>query len=136
MARPHGNRWGRDKVEERAAIRKDSLVAGVYEKTGDRESADEKLTGRVAGSGTTPADAEPTHTSGSTPQQPAPAGSTGGGFFGTIKDIFVGTTGPRGGVHDGLIQTAARSAVRTIGTQVGKEILRGVLGGLMGGKRR
>ena len=133
---PPGSRLGPVTAEERAAIMKDSLVAGVYEKVVDRESAYEKLTGRVAAGTATPAGAAPASTGGAPSQQPAPPDSGGGGIFGTIKDIFVGTTGPRGGVHDGLIQTAAKSAVRTIGTQVGKEILRGVLGGIFGGGRR
>jgi len=51
------------------------------------------------------------------------------------KEILFGRTGPRGGQHDGLVQTMAKSAVRTMGTQVGREILRGVLGGLFGSKR-
>ena len=52
--------------------------------------------------------------------------------------MLFGTTGPRGGRKDGLVQTMAKSAVRTVGTNVGKEILRGVLGGIFGGgsKRR
>ena len=128
---PPGSRLGPVTPEERVAIMKDSLVAGVYEKTVDRESAYEKLTGRVAGAAA-PASAPAANAPA---QQPAAADS-GGGFFGTLKDIFGGTTGPRGGHHDGLIQTAAKSAVRTIGSQVGREILRGVLGGIMGGKRR
>jgi len=128
---PPGSRLGPVTPEERVAIMKDSLVAGVYEKTVDRESAYEKLTGRVAGAAA-PASAPAANAPA---QQPAAADS-GGGFFGTLKDIFGGTTGPRGGHHDGLIQTAAKSAVRTIGSQVGREILRGVLGGILGGKRR
>ncbi len=126
---PPGSRLGPVTAEERAASMRLSLVDGVYEKTVDRESAYEKLSGRVAGSA-----AAPVGTAGATTQQPAAAG--GGGMFGTLKDIFVGSTGPRGGTHDGLIQTAAKSAMRAIGTQVGKEILRGVLGGIFGGGRR
>ncbi len=138
---PPGSRLGPVTAEERAAIIKDSLVAGVYETAVDRESAYEKLTGRVAGAAAPGAGAAaPTGIPAGAPasaQQPAPATPTdGGGFFGALKDIFGGTTGPRGGRHDGLIQTAAKSAVRTIGSQVGREILRGVLGGIMGGKRR
>ena len=132
---PPGSRLGPVTTEERAAIMKDSLVAGVYEKTVDRESAYEKLTGRVAGGAATPAGTAPANAGGATAQQPAPAES-GGGFFGSIKDIFVGSTGPRGGQHDGLMQSAAKSAARAIGSQVGREILRGVLGGILGGKRR
>jgi DNA helicase HerA-like ATPase len=133
---PPGSRLGPVTPDERAAIMKDSLVAGVYEKTVDRESAYEKLTGRVAGAtaspGTSPAGAA-TGTLGGA-QQPAQAEN--GGLLGGLKNILFGTTGPRGGQHDGLVQTAAKSAVRTMGTQVGKEILRGVLGGIMGGGKR
>ena len=132
---PPGSRLGPVTAEERAAIMKDSLVAGVYEKAVDRESAYEKLTGRVAGGAATPARTAPANTGGATAQQPASAES-GGGFFGSIKDIFVGSTGPRGGQHDGLMQSAAKSAARAIGSQVGREILRGVLGGILGGRRR
>ena len=137
---PPGSRLGPVTPEERAATMKDSLVAGVYEKLVDRDSAYEKLTGRVAGSATPAAPAAPgAGPAGNTPvggaQQPAQQGSEGGGILGGLKDIFLGTTGPRGGKHEGLVQAAAKSAVRTIGTQLGKEILRGVLGGIFGGKR-
>jgi hypothetical protein len=111
---------------------KDSLVAGIYDKAVDRESAYEKLTGRVAGPAA-PADA--TDPAGA-PAQPAAAAADDGGILGTLKDMFIGTTGPRGGKKDGLVQTAAKSAVRTIGTQVGREILRGVLGSILGGGKR
>ena len=130
---PPGSRLGPITTEERAVIMKDSLVAGIYEKTVDRESAYEKLTGRVTGSATTPAAGAPASAGEATQSAPA---ESGGGFFGSIKDIFVGSTGPRGGQHDGLVQSAAKSAARAIGSQVGREILRGVLGSILGGKRR
>ena len=128
---PPGSRLGPVTPEERAAIIKNSLIAGVYETTMDRESAYEKLSARAAASAGAPTGSGTTGTA----QQPAPAGDSGG-ILGTLKDIFVGTTGPRGAQRDGLLQTAAKSAVRTIGTQVGREVLRGVLGGILGGKRR
>ena len=53
-----------------------------------------------------------------------------------LNDLLFGSTGPRGGKRDGLVQTMAKSAVRTMGTSVGKEILRGVLGGIFGAKKR
>ena len=56
--------------------------------------------------------------------------------MGGLNDMLFGTTGPRGGKHDGLVQTMAKSAVRTMGTSVGKEIMRGVLGGIFGSKKR
>jgi len=49
---------------------------------------------------------------------------------------IAGSTGPRGGKHEGLAEAAARSAVRSIGSSVGREIIRGVLGSILGGGRR
>ncbi len=135
---PPGSRLGPVTPEERVAIMKDSLVAGVYEKVVDRESAYEKLTGRVSGGTVTPVGSADTAGAGDAAQQPAPAngGNSDGGFFGSLKDLFVGSTGPRGGQRDGLVQAAAKKAARAIGSQVGREILRGVLGSILGGKRR
>lgn len=53
-----------------------------------------------------------------------------------VKDMVLGTTGPRGGRHAGLAEKAASSAVRSIGSAVGRELIRGVLGSLLGGSRR
>ena len=135
---PPGSRLGPVTPEERVAIMKDSLVAGVYEKVVDRESAYEKLTGRVSGGTAIPVGSTDTAGAGDAAQQPAPAndGKSDGGFFGSLKDLFVGSTGPRGGQRDGLMQAAAKNAARAIGSQVGREILRGVLGSILGGKRR
>ncbi|MFT3815897.1 MAG: DUF853 domain-containing protein [Acidovorax sp.] len=122
---PPGSQIGPITPEQRKALIDNSLVAGVYEKAVDRESAYEKLQGRTAAAapagGNAPA------------QQPA---QDGGGILGGLNDVLFGTTGPRGGKHDGLVQTMAKSAVRTVGTNLGKEILRGVLGSLLGGKNR
>ncbi len=125
---PPGSQIGPITPQQRQALMAGSLVAGVYEKAVDRDSAYEKLKGRAD----------------SAPDAPAsPAGgkvATGGkstaeeGSF--LNDLLFGTTGPRGGKKDGLVQTMAKSAVRTMGTSVGKEILRGVLGGIFGAKKR
>lgn len=69
---------------------------------------------------------------GGTASAPAPAES-GGGLMDGLKDVLFGTTGPRGGRHPGLAETAAKSAVRSIGSAVGREIIRGVLGSILGG---
>ena len=105
-----------------------SLVAGVYEKVVDRESAYEKLKGRAA-----EASAQATANGKSTP---ANSEDGGGGLMGGLNDVLFGSTGPRGGKRDGLAQTMAKSAVRTMGTSLGKEILRGVLGSIFGGSKR
>ena len=123
---PPGSQIGPITPEQRAALLQNSLVAGVYEKAQDRESAYEKLQGRVV-------------TSASNAQAAPNAGAAGqtesGGIMGGLKDVLFGTTGPRGGVHDGLAQSMAKSAVRTMGSTVGREIIRGVLGSLFGKKR-
>ncbi len=123
---PPGSQIGPIGAEQRKALMDSSLVAGIYEKVVDRESAYEKIKGRVA--------AAPTPAGTAKPGEAAPAES-GGMFSGLgagLSGVLFGTTGPRGAKHDGLAQTMAKSAVRTIGTSVGREILRGVLGSLMG----
>ena len=67
---------------------------------------------------------------------PAPQPDQGGGMLDGLKDVLFGSTGPRGGRHEGLAETAAKSALRSIGSSVGREIVRGVLGSLLGGSKR
>jgi hypothetical protein len=71
------------------------------------------------------------------PESPRARTGAGGGDGRPIGPVF-GSTGPRGGRHEGLAESAARSAVRTVGSAVGREIVRGVLGSIFGGgsKRR
>ena len=129
---PPGSQIGPITAAQRQALIDGSLVAGVYEKSVDRESAYEKLKGRAVASGATPA---PTGTASVPGATPAPADG-GGGLMGGLKDVLFGSTGPRGGKHEGLAESAARSAVRSIGSSVGREIIRGVLGSLLGGGRK
>jgi len=129
---PPGSQIGPITPEQRKALIANSLVAGVYEKTVDRESAYEKLKGRaVAG-----ADAAQKQPQGSGTVPPGTAAAPGGGILGGLNDVLFGTTGPRGAKHDGLAQTMAKSAIRTMGSSVGREIIRGVLGGIFGGGKR
>ncbi len=128
---PPASRLGPISADERKALIAGSLVAGVYEKAVDRESAYEKLKGRVEPA---PAAGAPV-TSNAPGRQPA-TGQAGGGLMGSLKDAIFGTTGPRGGKHEGLAESAARSAVRSIGSSVGREIIRGVLGSILGGSKR
>ena len=132
---PPGSQIGPITAEQRKALLAGSLVAGVYEKTVDRESAYEKLKGRALASGEAAADPAAGAKGGGT-AGPAPAADPGGGLFGGLKDVLFGTTGPRGGKREGLAESAARSAMRSIGSQVGREIIRGVLGGILGGGSR
>jgi uncharacterized protein len=49
--------------------------------------------------------------------------------------LIFGTTGPRGGRHDGLVDLMAKSAARSAGSAISRSILRGVLGSLTSRKR-
>jgi len=136
---PPGSQIGPITAEQRAALIKNSLVAGVYEKAVDRESAYERLSGRVAATGGNGAGGKPSMadeaaaaTRGLPTQAPAPQ-AEGGGMLDGLKDVLFGSTGPRGGRHEGLAEAAAKSALRSIGSSVGREIVRGVLGSLLGG---
>lgn len=127
---PPGSQIGPITPEQRTALLARSLVAGVYEKAVDRESAYEKLKGRADEGGEA---ADQAVKQGGIGTKSAPAEADGGGLMGGLNDLLFGHTGPRGAKHDGLAQTMAKSAIRTMGTSVGREIVRGVLGSLFGG---
>ncbi|WP_374609008.1 helicase HerA-like C-terminal domain-containing protein [Diaphorobacter nitroreducens] len=125
---PPGSQIGPITPQQRQALMAGSLVAGVYEKAVDRESAYEKLKGRADQA----APQAPANGKGTV----APAQDESGGLLGGLNDVLFGSTGPRGGRRDGLAQTMAKSAVRTMGTTLGREILRGVMGSIFGGRKR
>ena len=52
-----------------------------------------------------------------------------------LGEALFGSTGPRGGQHQGLAQVMVKSAVRNIGSAVGREIVRGVMGSILGGRK-
>ena len=120
---PPGSQLGPITPEQRQALMKSSLVAGVYEQAQDRESAYEILKGNITA-----------HAEGA-PATAAP-GATSSGMMGAVSDLLFGTTGPRGGKNDGIAQMVVKSAVRTAGSAIGREIVRGVLGSLLGGSKR
>ena len=121
-----GSQIGPISPDERKALIAQSVVAGVYEKEVDRESAFETLRDRAATTGAS---------TGKTPMSNSPVGgapSAGGG----ISDLIFGSTGPRGGKRDGLVDILAKTATRTAGSALTRELLRGVLGSLTGRRRR
>jgi DNA helicase HerA-like ATPase len=133
---PPSSRIGPITPDERKALIGSSVVAGVYEKAVDRDSAFEMLKQR--------AEAEPPATGGmrGRPEAvgkgtaaPAPAPASGG-MMGGLGDILFGSTGPRGGRREGVVDTLAKSAARSVGSSIAREITRGVLGSLLGGRRR
>ena len=131
---PPGSQIGPITPQQRQALIANSLVAGVYEKKIDRESAYEKLKGRAVGADDESAGTRTSMGGKATPSEPA--AEAGGGMLGGLGSILFGSTGPRGGKREGLAESMAKSAVRTMGTTVGREIIRGVLGSLLGGRRR
>ncbi len=140
---PPGSQIGPISPEQRKALIAGSLVAGTYEKVVDRESAYEKIKGRAvasadaaAATGQESTAAAPRPTLPGMAPAPADAGSAGGGMMDMVKDMMLGSTGPRGGRKPGLMESAAQSAVKSIGSAVGREIIRGVLGSLLGGGKR
>jgi DNA helicase HerA-like ATPase len=159
MIFPPASRLGPLTVDERKAMIQASPMLGAYGQTVDRESAYEILRGKPATSQAAPGaiPAPPAGGGGMNANdwgnhagQPAPAPqprprtsaaqeSSDGGFFGSLGDMFGGTTGPRGGRREGVLESAAKSAARgmagTVGREVGKQILRGVLGSILGGRR-
>ncbi|MBB5328123.1 helicase HerA-like C-terminal domain-containing protein [Tunturiibacter gelidoferens] len=124
MVCPPHSQIGPITPEQRAAIIKNSVVAGVYETVVDRESAYERLKGKVGGGVAAPA-GTPAGT-GSGPGWMEAAGSALGGVL--------GSGGSRRG--DTVLQAAVKSAARTMGSTVGRQLIRGVLGSLLGGSKR
>jgi hypothetical protein len=128
-----GSRIGPLTAEERKAAMAGSLVAGVYEKLLDRESAYEKLKGDAKARKSAPAT-----------RRPGPCGRHGArpGAGRRRRPArrprrhAVRQHRPARRQRDGLAQAMAKTVVRTIGSQVGREIVRGVLGSIMGGRRR
>ncbi|MHB1297339.1 MAG: helicase HerA-like domain-containing protein [Gemmatimonadaceae bacterium] len=123
-----GTQIGPVTPEERKAIITASVVAGVYEKEVDRESAFELLKARAQAAARAGAGAARDDPSA----QPASSNTMAGG----LGEMIFGSVGPRGGRRDGMVDIVAKSASRTLGNTLGRSIIRGVLGSLLGGKRR
>ena len=116
------SRMGPVTEDERNGLINHSPVYGKYEDDVDRESAYEMLQkgfqASIEQQNNTPAKGKEV--------------AVDDGILGGLKDILFGTTGPRGGKKDGVVQTMAKSAAR----QVTNQIVRGMLGSLLGGRRR
>jgi DNA helicase HerA-like ATPase len=132
-----GSQLGPITPEQRQALLANSLVAGVYEQTLDRESAYERLKGAAPAAAGSPATAGSAAGAVSAPADQAPAQATvTDQVLSGLGDALFGSTGPRGGQRQGLAQMMVKSAVRNIGSAVGREIVRGVMGSILGGRKR
>ncbi|MBP6530143.1 MAG: DUF853 family protein [Burkholderiales bacterium] len=132
---PPSSRIGPVTAPERKALVQSSLVAGIYDKTEDRESAYEKLTGRVSARMDT-ADKVATPASGDAAPAPASAPDEGGFFSkvgGMIGDVLESKPSPRS--RQTVAEAAMKSAARAVGSEVGRRVIRGVLGSIFGGRK-
>lgn len=114
---PPASRIGPATESERQAIRHASMFTGKYDRVLDRESAFEVLQKRAEQMANAKADAK--------------ANDDDGGILGAVKDVMLGSTGPRGGKRDGIVQQVVKSQVRSMTRQ----LIRGVLGSLIGGRK-
>ena len=112
-----GSRIGPATEQERRDLVAASLVAGKYEHAVDRESAYEILLKR--------AESMPIQDKQAAGDKSA---STESGVMGAVSDFLFGSTGPRGGRRDGVVQSVAKSMVRRAANQ----LARGILGSLTG----
>jgi hypothetical protein len=132
---PPASRIGPITPEERAAINAASPVKGQYEQAVDRDSAYERLSGRVSGRPSTSGSGgwqRPTGTQRQSdtretraderaqpPQKPERS---------AIEQVLFGTSR-----RQGVIEAAAKSVARNVGGQIGRQIVRGILGSIFKG---
>jgi DNA helicase HerA-like ATPase len=118
MVCPPHSQIGPITPEQRQALIKNSVVAGVYENAVDRESAFEVLRARAG--------------------QSLPTTATGPGQVPASPPWYENIPGMSGHGRrgDNLADAMAKSAARAMGSSLGRQIIRGVLGSLLGGKKR
>ncbi len=116
---PPGSQIGPISTAQRQDLLKNSLVAGVYEEMVDRESAFEILRDRASAAA----------------QASQEAQGASSGLAQGLNEFLFGSTGPRGGKKDGLVQSVVKSQARSMVNRAAGQLLRGVLGNLLGGKK-
>ena len=129
---PPSSRIGPVSPAERATLLKTSIVVGIYDALADRESAYEKLNGRVAER----IEKADTARAGNTTPTAAPAVDEPGFLSkmgGMIGDVLGSPSSPRS--RQSVGEAAMKSAARAVGSEVGRRVIRGVLGSIFGGKR-
>ncbi len=97
----------------RKAVMAQSLVAGVYEKAVDRESAFERLKAKAEASAKQAEEAKA-----------------------QAEETQAEQAEAKGNGRMGFMEAFGKSAVRAAGSAIGRQVIRGVLGGLFGGGKR
>jgi uncharacterized protein len=129
---PPSSQIGIISPEQRQALIQNSIVAGVYEKTIDRESAYEIIKGRTQEKMATESQAAETAKDIAKEATNAAGEDASGGWLGGLGDLLGGgRKRTRASVGEQLVKSAASS----IGREVGRQIIRGVLGGILGRRR-
>ncbi len=126
-----GSRIGPLTDDERRMLMTQSVVAGIYDRTEDRESAYERLKAGI--------DAQPTAAGGDASgvsagrsAEPAQGGGLGDMLGGLLGGVLGGASGGTGrSRRESPLEAATKSAARSIGTSLGRELVRGVLGSLL-----
>jgi len=113
--------------DERRRCMRMSDVGAYYEKTMDRDSAYEMLQRKVEEASIASSKSAKPATSGKATPEPQQKDA--------VSELLFGSTGPRGGKRDGIVQAAAKSMVRSAGSSIGRSLIRGILGSI-GGKKR
>jgi uncharacterized protein len=130
---PPSSRIGPINPAERQALLQSSLVAGVYEKTVDRESAYELLKSRTEANMPSESQAKDVAKEVAKEATNAAGEEASGGWLSGIGDMFGGgAKRTRASAGEQLMKSAASA----VGREVGRQIIRGVLGGILGGRRR
>ncbi|NLA51172.1 MAG: DUF853 family protein [Alcaligenaceae bacterium] len=109
-----GSRIGLATADEISRIRSASLFSNKYDQVIDRESAYEMLLERAEAA------------------EEQSEQESGGGIVGMLKDAFFGSTGPRGGRREGLVEQVAKTEAR----RIARNMMRGVLGSLLGSSKK
>jgi DNA helicase HerA-like ATPase len=140
-----GSRLGPITPAEQDLLLKQSIFYGRYEKAVDRESAYELLMQRAEKAAVEQAKAAKDdeakaakQTAVQTTKQPVAKTAAEKGFAQEMKEYVFGSTGPKGGKKDGLVQSAAKSIVKTTTNNIVRtatnNITRGILGSISGKK--
>lgn len=111
-----GSRIGVATEQEIASIRAMSPFGNKYDHAVDRDSAYEMLARRAKEEAVSEQSNQ----------------NEGGGLVGMFKEAILGSTGPRGGRREGLVEQVAKTEAR----RITRNLLRGVLGSLLGSAKK